>query len=81
MTMMTNTTSPSPFSSQESETAFNLKHITARLLVAPDAAELFNLSRCQQLAVLLNLLLKGATEETVERLNNECLVEWRKVAE
>jgi len=73
---MTNTTRPSAFSSLESETAFNLKHITARLLVAPDAAELLNLSRCQQLAVLLNLLLKGATEETVERLNNECLVDW-----
>ena len=77
---MTNTTSPSPFSSQESETAFNLKHITARLLVAPDASELLNLSRCKQLSVLLNLLLKGATEETVERLNDECLAEWRKAA-
>ena len=78
--MMTTTTSPSPFCSRESETAFNLKHISARLLVAPDAAELLNLSRCQQLAVLLNLLLKGATEETVERLNNECLNEWGKVS-
>jgi len=78
---MTNTTSPSPFCSQENETEFNLKHITARLLVAPDAAELFNLSRCQQLSTLLNLLLKGASEETVERLNAECLNEWRKVAE
>ena len=78
---MTNTTSPSPFCSQAAETEFNLKHITARLLVAPDAAELFNMSRSQQLAVLLNLLLKGATEETVERLNGECLAEWRKVAD
>jgi len=76
---MTITTSPSPFCSQESE-PFNLKKLTARLLVAPDAAELFNLSRCQQLSVLLNLLLKGASEETVERVNAECLAEWRKVA-
>jgi hypothetical protein len=76
---MTTTTSPSPFCSQATETEFNLKHITARLLVAPDAAELFSLSRCQQLSVLINLLLKGSTEETVTRLNDECLNEWRKV--
>ena len=77
---MTTSTSPSPFCSQATETEFNLKHITARLLVAPDAAELLNLTRCQQLAVLLNLLLKCASEETVERVNAECLAEWRKVA-
>jgi hypothetical protein len=77
---MTTTTSPSPFCSQATETEFNLKHITARLLVAPDAAELFNLSRCQQLSVLINLLLKGSSEETVTRINDECLNEWRKVA-
>ena len=76
---MTNT-SPSPLCSQENETEFNLKHITARLLVAPDADLLFSLSRCQQLSVLINLLLKGSTEETVTRLNDECLAEWRKVA-
>ena len=78
---MTTTTSPSPFcSEQESETEFNLKNLTAHLLVAPDASELLNLSRCQQLSVLLNLLLKGSSEETVTRLNDECLNEWRKVA-
>jgi hypothetical protein len=76
---MTNTTSPSPFCSQESE-SFNLKNLTAEMLVAPDADALFSLSRCQQLSVLINLLLKGSTEETVTRLNDECLNEWRKVA-
>jgi len=74
------TTSTSPFNSQENETEFNLKHITARLLVAPDADALFSLTRCQQLSVLLNLLLKGSNEETVERLNQECLAHWGKVA-
>ncbi len=78
---MTNTTSPSPFCSTEDLQEFNLKALTAHLLVAPDACLLTDLTRCQQLAVLLNLLLKGATEETVERLNDECLNEWRKVAE
>jgi hypothetical protein len=76
---MTTTTSPSPFCSQESE-PFNLKKLTAEMLVTPDADLLFSLSRCQQLSVLINLLLKGATEETVTRLNDECLAEWRKVA-
>ena len=70
----------SPFCSQEDLQEFNLKALTAHLLVAPDAAELLNLSRCQQLSVLLNLLLKGATEETVGRLNQECLAHWGKVA-
>ena len=73
------TTSTSLFSSQENETEFNLKHITARLLVAPDADALFSLTRCQQLSVFLNLLLKGSNEETVERLNQECLAHWGKV--
>jgi len=50
------------------------------MLVTPDADLLFNLSRCQQLSVLLNLLLKGSSEETVERLNQECLAHWGKVA-
>jgi hypothetical protein len=76
---MTNT-SPSPFCSQATETEFNLKHITAQMLVTPDADLLFNLTRCQQLSVLINLLLKGSTEETVTRINDECLNEWRKVA-
>ena len=72
-------TSPSPFCSKDSE-PFSLKNLTAQMLVTPDADLLFNLSRCQQLSVLINLLLKGATEETVTRLNDECLNEWRKVA-
>jgi len=76
---MTNT-SPSPFCSKESE-PFNLKKLTAEMLVTPDADLLFSLSRCQQLSVLINLLLKGSSEETVTRLNDECLAEWRKVAE
>ena len=75
---MTNT-SPSPFCSKDSE-PFNLKKLTAEMLVAPDADALFSLSRCQQLSVLINLLLKGSSEETVTRLNDECLSEWRKVA-
>jgi len=75
---MTNT-SPSPFCSTDSE-PFNLKKLTAEMLVAPDADALFSLSRCQQLSVLINLLLKGSSEETVTRLNDECLSEWRKVA-
>ena len=75
---MTNT-SPSPFCSTDSE-PFNLKKLTAEMLVAPDADALFSLSRCQQLSVLINLLLKGSSEETVTRLNDECLAEWRKVA-
>jgi len=75
---MTNT-SPSPFCSKDSE-PFNLKKLTAEMLVAPDADALFSLSRCQQLSVLINLLLKGSSEETVTRLNDECLNEWRKVA-
>lgn len=78
--MMTTTTSPSPFSSVESETEFNLKSLTAQLLVAPDADALFSLSRCQQLSVLINLLLKGSSEQTVTRLNDECLSEWRKAS-
>ena len=73
-------TSPSPFCSTDSE-PFNLKKLTAEMLVAPDADALFSLSRCQQLSVLINLLLKGSSEETVTRLNDECLNEWRKVAE
>ena len=77
---MTTTTNPSPFCQQESE-PFNLKELTAEMLVAPDADLLFNMTRCQQLSILLNLLLKGASPETVERLNQECLAEWRKVAE
>ena len=76
---MTNTTSPSPFCSQDSE-PFNLKKLTAQMLVTPDADLLFNLTRCQQLSVLINLLLKGSTEETVTRLNDECLAHWRKAA-
>ena len=76
---MTNT-SPSPFCPKDSE-PFNLKKLTAEMLVAPDADALFSLSRCQQLSVLINLLLKGSSEETVTRLNDECLNEWRKVAE
>jgi len=75
---MTNT-SPSPFCSTDSE-PFNLKKLTAEMLVAPDADALFSLSRCQQLSVLINLLLKGSSEETVTRLNDECLNEWIKVA-
>ena len=75
---MTNT-SPSPFCSTDSE-PFNLKNLTAEMLVAPDADLLFSLSRCQQLSVLINLLLKGSSEETVTRLNDECLAEWRKAA-
>ena len=75
---MTNT-SPSPFCSTDSE-PFNLKKLTAEMLVAPDADALFSLSRCQQLSVLINLLLKGSSEETVTRLNDECLAHWRKVA-
>ena len=74
------TTSPSPFCSTDSE-PFSLKNLTAHMLVTPDADLLFNLSRCQQLSVLINLLLKGSSEETVTRLNDECLNEWRKVAE
>ena len=50
------------------------------MLVTPDADLLFSLSRCQQLSVLINLLLKGSSEETVTRLNDECLAEWRKAA-
>ena len=75
---MTNT-SPSPFCSTDSE-PFNLKKLTAEMLVTPDADLLFSLSRCQQLSVLINLLLKGSSEETVTRLNDECLAEWRKAA-
>ena len=75
---MTNT-SPSPFCSKDSE-PFNLKKLTAEMLVTPDADLLFSLSRCQQLSVLINLLLKGSSEETVTRLNDECLAEWRKAA-
>ena len=75
---MTNT-SPSPFCSTDSE-PFNLKKLTAEMLVAPDADALFSLSHCQQLSVLINLLLKGSSEETVTRLNDACLNEWRKVA-
>ena len=75
---MTNT-SPSPFCSKESE-PFNPKKLTAEMLVTPDADLLFSLSRCQQLYVLINLLLKGSSEETVTRLTDECLAEWRKVS-
>ena len=74
------TESPSPFCSQADLPEFNLKHITAHLLVAPDAFRLADLTRCQQLAVLLNLLLKGAPPETVERLHGECLAKWNEVA-
>ena len=74
---MTNT-SPSPFCPKDSE-PFNLKKLTAEMLVAPDSDALFSLTRCQQLSVFLNLLLKGSNEETVERLNQECLAHWGKV--
>ena len=74
------TESPNPFCSQADLPEFNLKHLTAHLLVAPDAFRLADLTRCQQLAVLLNLLLKGSPAETVERLNNECLAKWNEVA-
>ena len=77
---MTNNTSPSPFCSQADLQEFNLKALTAHLLVAPDACLLTDLTRCQQLAVLLNLLLKGSPAETVERLNGECLAKWNEVA-
>ncbi len=71
---------PSPFCSKQESEPFNLKNLTAEMLVTPDADLLFNLSRCQQLSVLLNLLLKGSSEETVELLNQECLAHWGKVA-
>lgn len=71
----------SPFCSTEDLQEFNLKNITAHLLVAPDACLLTDLTRCQQLAVLLNLLLKGSPAETVERLNGECLAKWREVTD
>ena len=73
------TKSPSPFCSQEDLQEFNLKALTAHLLVAPDAFRLDGLTRCQQLSVLLNLLLKGADSETVDRLNIECLAKWNEV--
>lgn len=79
--MPNTTTSSSPFCSQENETEFKLKALTAEMLVAPDADLLFNMTRCQQLSILLNLLLKGASPETVERLNQDCLAHWRKVSE
>ena len=73
------TNSPSPFCSQAAPQEFNLGDITAHMLVAPDAFRLADLTRCQQLAVLLNLLLKGSPTETVERLNGECLAKWNEV--
>ena len=71
---------PSPFCSKQDTEPFSLKNLTAQMLVAPGADLLFNLTRCQQLSVLLNLLLKDASPKTAERLNQECLAHWGKVS-
>ena len=74
------TTPTSQFCQQSTEPEFNLKTLTARLLVAPDADTLLSLTRFQRLSLLLNLLLKGAPREIVEHLHYECLTQWEEVS-
>ena len=68
----------SPFCNETNQPAFNLKEVTAQLKKSRSAADLFSLSRCEQLSVLIQMLLDGATEEEVQAFNEACLAEGRK---
>ena len=64
--------------SENNQPAFNLKEVTAQLKKSRSAADLFSLSRCEQLSVLIQMLLDGASEEDVQAFNEACLAEGRK---
>jgi hypothetical protein len=66
--------------SENNQPAFNLKEVTAQLKKSRSAADLFSLSRCEQLSVLIQMLLDGASEEDVQAFNEACLAEGRKAA-
>lgn len=74
----TTTTQPCPFDTATDD--FDLVATTAEMLENPRAvSKLYGLSRCKQLAVLLNMSFKGATVESVAALNEALLTKWGEV--
>ncbi len=72
----------SPLRNETNQPAFNLKEVTAQLKQSRSAADLFSLSRSQQLSVLIQMLLDGASEEEVQAFNDACLAEgWKAPSE
>lgn len=72
------TTQPCPFDTATDE--FDLVALTAEMLETPLAvSKLYGLSRCKQLAVLLNMSFKGAPMDSVAALNEALLTKWGEV--
>lgn len=72
------TTQQCPFDTATDD--FDLVALTAEMLETPLAvSKLYGLSRCKQLAVLLNMSFKGASIESVAALNEALLYKWGEV--
>ena len=59
---------------------FDIVALTTEMLENPRAvSKLYGLSRCKQLAVLLNMSFKGASMDSVAALNEALLYKWGEV--